>query len=571
MVKIALRNNGFLSQRSLAEDVGFALATVNNFLTGKPVDYGTFEELCRRLSLDWREISAQDFERSIQNNAQNPDTSDENNAEQATSPVQRIEEALKLVKQILAPTALSNIQERVFWGIWEGLTYEKIAEVTNYDAEYVRHVGYQIFQKLSQALGEKVTKSNIRTVLKNVKIRLKHAYAEQEIRLHLDRAPSVPNIMTIDEAIEIVEVLLAPRGLTSLQEFVFRQAWLGLSYAEMANTTTYDYDYIKDVAAGLWKRLSIVLDKKVTKQNIRTAIEIHLKNTYAKQVISPSKSQAPNVHKFTIHHYSGKASCFKESLSDEISLTMVQIPAGAFVMGSPESEADRSDSEGPQHLVILPRFFMAKTPITQLQWRVVTTTIKPITRNLDPDPAFFKGDNHPVEQVSWDDAMEFCARLSAHTGKNYILPTEAQWEYACRAGIASPFHFGETITTDLANYRGTDRKEAEWSGSYGRGPKGEYRQTTTSVELFPSNDFGLYDMHGNVWEWCLDHWHANYQGAPEDGSAWLSSDNYTKVLRGGSFDNPPGKSRSAYRSPDGQRGRTRDIGFRVVCLPHDLR
>ncbi|MGC8715225.1 MAG: formylglycine-generating enzyme family protein, partial [Leptodesmis sp.] len=170
-----------------------------------------------------------------------------------------------------------------------------------------------------------------------------------------------------------------------------------------------------------------------------------------------------------------------------------------------------------------------------------------MNRPLDPDLSSFKGENRPVEKVCWYGAIEFCDRLSQYTGRPYRLPSEAEWEYACRAGTTTPFHFGETITTDLANYCGEDRKEYGWSGSYGRGPKGIYRQETTTVGSFGvANAFGLFDMHGNVWEWCLDHWHENYKGAPTDGSAWVKGGNSDlRLLRGGSWDD--------------------NIGFRVVC------
>jgi formylglycine-generating enzyme required for sulfatase activity len=121
----------------------------------------------------------------------------------------------------------------------------------------------------------------------------------------------------------------------------------------------------------------------------------------------------------------------------------------------------------------------------------------------------------PVEQVSWHDAMEFCSRLSQSTGRYYILPSEAQWEYACRAGTTTPLAFGETLSDELANY--------DAHTTYGSGMRGQYRQQTTTVKRFPANAWGLQDMHGNVWEWCLDHWHDSYEGAPTDGSAWLNS------------------------------------------------
>ena len=192
-----------------------------------------------------------------------------------------------------------------------------------------------------------------------------------------------------------------------------------------------------------------------------------------------------------------------------------------------------------------------------------------MNREIDPDPSYFKGDDRPVEQVSWFEAVEFCDRLSHHTGRTYRLPSEAEWEYACRAGTTSPFHFGETITTDLANYRGTDEPSFDWSGSYGRGPKGIYREETTPVGSFGiANAFGLYDMHGNVWEWCQDHWHDNYEGAPTDGSAWVDAvaeKGASRVLRGGSWYSYPAFCRSAVHPFNDPGYRFNSYGFRVVC------
>jgi hypothetical protein len=177
---------------------------------------------------------------------------------------------------------------------------------------------------------------------------------------------------------------------------------------------------------------------------------------------------------------------------------------------------------------------------------------------LKPDPSRFKGDSRPVEQVSWNEAVEFCARLSAHTGRQYRLPTEAEWEYACRAGTTTPFYFGETISSDLANYDATI--------TYGDGQEGGYQKQTTDVGCFPLSAFGLHDMHGNVWEWCQDHWHSNYEGAPTDGSAWLSNDESEyRILRGGSWFFYPRFCRSAYRFFNFPDFRYKNIGFRVVC------
>ena len=254
-----------------------------------------------------------------------------------------------------------------------------------------------------------------------------------------------------------------------------------------------------------------------------------------------------------------QAQYFVEKLGEAIGIDMILVRDGTFTMGSPEDEPERSDAEGPQHEVTVSNFFMGRYPVTQAQWRFVAEGLAKVEQDLKPNPSGFEGDNRPVEQVSWYDAVEFCKRLSAHTRRNYRLPSEAEWEYACRAGTKTPFYFGKTLTTELANYNG--------DYTYNDGPKGEYRKETTPVDQFGiANAFGLCDMHGNVWEWCADHWHDNYEGAPTDGTAWLSEDDQSnRVLRGGSWYIIPRSCRSAYRlnaTPDYTNDR---IGFRVVC------
>jgi formylglycine-generating enzyme required for sulfatase activity len=170
-----------------------------------------------------------------------------------------------------------------------------------------------------------------------------------------------------------------------------------------------------------------------------------------------------------------------------------------------------------------------------------------------------------VEQVAWREAVEFCHRLSQHTGKLYRLPSEAEWEYACRAGSTTPFYFGKTITPELANYNGN------YSYGYGPGPKGEYRAQTAPVGHFGVNPWGLADMHGSVFEWCEDHWHPSYDGAPRDGSAWVTggNDRY-RLVRGGSWFSHPVFCRSAVRSRRDPDLRDNTLGFRVVCAPFGL-
>jgi len=267
------------------------------------------------------------------------------------------------------------------------------------------------------------------------------------------------------------------------------------------------------------------------------------------------------------------ANYFGQDLGNGVILEMVAIPGGTFIMGSPENEEGYHSSQSPQHQVTVPPFFMGKYPVTQKQWKAVAALEK-VKIDLESDPSYFKADgstsltnNLPVECVSWNDAQEFCARLSRMANKTYRLPTEAEWEYACRGGTTTPFYCGETISTDLANYRGTDweYEGKVYPGNYGQGQKGEYRKKTTEVGIFPANPFGLYDMCGNVWEWCEDKWHDNYINAPKDGSAWTTLSSEYRLLRGGSWINFPVHCRSAFRNDGDLDYDNSYVGFRVVC------
>lgn len=243
-----------------------------------------------------------------------------------------------------------------------------------------------------------------------------------------------------------------------------------------------------------------------------------------------------------------------EALGKGVNLELVKIPSGRFQMGSPAGEG--ADDERPQHWVSVNSLWMGRRPVTQAQWKVVAELPK-FERDLAPDPSRFKGDDRPVEQVSWFDAVEFCVRLSKKSGGGYRLPSEAEWEYACRAHTTTPFYFGPTLTPNLANY--------DHNASYraALGPQGRCLETRPTGDFEAANAFGLHDMHGNVWEWCLDHWHRRYQGAPADGSAWIEGGNDSlRVLRGGSW--VVRDCRSSRRTAAFPSFKSADIGFRVI-------
>jgi formylglycine-generating enzyme required for sulfatase activity len=288
----------------------------------------------------------------------------------------------------------------------------------------------------------------------------------------------------------------------------------------------------------------------------------------------------------------GTAKFFFEPLWTDLlqmpQLEMVAIPGGSFMMGSTDTEG--KDSERPQHLVTVPPFYMSKYAVTEAQWQAVATMeylmeFRPLALSpslcreiifteylmeLEPpelSPTLFV-DNLPVNNISWRDALEFCQRVSKLTQRKfgnidweYRLPTEAEWEYACRSPQAiwdksvqhDLFHFGDMISTQLVNFRGDD--------AYSRG------QTKSVGSFGVANNFGLCDMHGNVWEWCEDDWHDNYVDAPTDASAWLNPTNNRKIMRGGSWGDFSSSCRSAARDSYKPNYHDLYIGFRVVCAP----
>ena len=238
--------------------------------------------------------------------------------------------------------------------------------------------------------------------------------------------------------------------------------------------------------------------------------------------------------KLVVKKSPGQAKQFLEGLGGGVHIPMVSIPAGTFMMGAPQLEDGSSDAQRPQHRVSVRSFYMGKSPVTQAQYEAV----------MGNNPAYFQGGDRPVETVSWHDAVEFCQKLSQLTDRYYRLPSEAEWEYACRSGTKTAFYVGDSIDLAVANYRS---------------------QETTVVGSFPANAYGLNDMHGNILEWCADNYHGNYIDAPTDGSAWSNDANPTYILRGGSWYSKASYCRSAARIYYQPNHRCSYFGFRVVC------
>jgi uncharacterized protein (TIGR02996 family) len=233
--------------------------------------------------------------------------------------------------------------------------------------------------------------------------------------------------------------------------------------------------------------------------------------------------------------------------TNSLGMRFAWCPPGAFLMGSPPEEKERGGDEKQHRVTLTKGFWLGVHEVTQALWRAV----------IGSNPSQFQGDDLPVEQVSWEDCQEFCQKLSALAGQPHRLPTEAEWEHACRAGTTTPFSFGDTISTDLANYDG--------DYTYGEGEKGKARKATTPVGTFPSNAWGLHDLHGNVWEWCQD----GYARYPKNDrkDPLNEGDGYDRVLRGGSWRNRPHWCRSASRHYFDPALRDVAYGCRVVlCL-----
>ncbi len=239
------------------------------------------------------------------------------------------------------------------------------------------------------------------------------------------------------------------------------------------------------------------------------------------------------------------------ALAEGVDMTLAWIPPGSFLMGSPPEEPERWEDETLHKVALSRGFYLGIHPVMQAQWQAV----------MGNNPSHFKGrkrqdKNRPVEQVSWEDCQAFCTKLSESDGKRYVLPSEAEWEYACRAGTTTAFFFGATLSTDQANYNG--------NYPYNKGAQGEYREQTTSVGSFPPNAWGLFDMHGNVWEWCQDVYRSYDELSTKNTLDTENTDETARVLRGGSWVDFARYCRSAYRDGVAPSNRDYNSGFRVA-------
>jgi sulfatase modifying factor 1 len=236
----------------------------------------------------------------------------------------------------------------------------------------------------------------------------------------------------------------------------------------------------------------------------------------------------------------------EESLLPDLSFRMIFVEGGEFLMGSPDDDPDAFSYEKPRHLVKVPSFYLGEFPLTQDIWEAV----------MGDNPSRFKDPRQPVEMLSWEEAQQFIQKINKMAkGGSYRLPAEAEWEYAARGGKYSEGY----------NYAGSDKlKEVGWYDE-NSGNK------TQKVGLLRENELGLFDMSGNVWEWCEDQWHDNYKGAPDDGSAWLGLEKWAlRVLRGGSWFYGAGGCRAAYRRRSGPAIRLNSAGFRLACSPQSV-
>jgi formylglycine-generating enzyme required for sulfatase activity len=267
---------------------------------------------------------------------------------------------------------------------------------------------------------------------------------------------------------------------------------------------------------------------------------------------APITTASVDVNGRVTRQQAGPIQFYQEDLGSGVKLEMVAVPGGRFQMGSPSGESGRYDDE-IQHWVQVSDFWIGRYEVTLAQWKAVMGSLPPNMADLGSE---FKGDELPVAHVSWEEAQEFIRRLNARlSNANYRLPREAEWEFAARAGKSTPFGFGATITLEIVNYNG--------NFPYGNAAKGKYQQHPVAVgSLGVANAFGLFDMHGNVWEWCED-WYGPYPSAEATDPVGPGSGS-SRVIRGGGWYSYAVICRSADRGKVAPGARNYGIGFRLL-------
>jgi formylglycine-generating enzyme required for sulfatase activity len=383
------------------------------------------------------------------------------------------------------------------------------------------------------------------------KAAIEHAILSADVAVLLVSVDFLTSDFIKKEEVSRLLCLREERRLTILPVIVGDCGWRRVGWLSAIQARPQNGAPLEDMPRGKWNAALA-----------RIAEEID-------EVLAPAKAsvQAPT-----------RSAGYVEDLGDGVTLEMVAIPGGSFEMGSPEGEAGRLDWEGPQRVVAVAPFWLGKFEVTQAQWRAVARGSQ-IARPLEAAPSRFKGDDLPVERVSWEDAVEFCARLSRRTGRAYRLPSEAEWEYAARAGTATATYAGAMailgeknapMLDEIAWYGGNsgvgfERTDGVDSSAWAEKQYPHSRAGTRPVGRKAPNAWGLHDMLGNVWEWVEDDWHESYKGAPNDGSAWAEpARGFSRVVRGGSWYNVAWYVRAACRYGYAPVERSVHLGFRCA-------
>ena len=409
--------------------------------------------------------------------------------------------------------------------------------------ELPRQVLVQLVQKHGKAIAED---SRLCRGLLNDALRNEHR-KEMNVLVHAVEAKVVSDLLTVTAAIprpvligRLVQKLRDEKGTGETEAHWAVETWL-LAFGMIADKQAGETKLIQFVREALDRTPGMLTQDDTAAANEMCKLH-RIDKERAKQIVEEVREQWHKAHPPKQERKPG------EIITNSLGMKFSWIPPGTFLMGSPKEEKQREDNETQHKVTLTKGFYMGVYTVTQEQYETV----------MGKNPSRFKGEkNLPVEQVSWEDCQEFIKKLREKDKKPYRLPTEAEWEYACRAGTKTPFHFGETISTDQVNYNG--------NFTYGDGKKGVFRKKTTPVGSFPANAWGLHDMHGNVLQWC-EEWFADYPQKDVTDPQGAEKGQY-RVLRGGSWFLNPQSCRSAGRDRVVPGGRGSNIGCRLCfCL-----